>query len=174
MYGEFECLVWIFGILIMTDRNRYRGPNQAFWPARSWHDFHDFNHGWFPQIIQTKRRWTPNWPNSDLKKHQPTKLGVSLRSTNRGSLKAVKWNFWRLPWSSMHAWLAGKSTTWRCISYWKWWFSNVMLVFRGVMFVFFVVVNNHLPPFQTSKVLVGCSCSFQQKLVDRWTAAVPK
>ena len=28
-------------------------------------------------------------------------------------------------------WLAGTSTIWRCISYWKWEFSNVMLVFRG-------------------------------------------
>ena len=26
----------------------------------------------------------------------------------------------------------GKSTIWRCISYWTWAFSNVMLVFRGV------------------------------------------
>ena len=26
----------------------------------------------------------------------------------------------------------GKSAIWRCISYWKLWFSNVMLVFRGV------------------------------------------
>ena len=28
----------------------------------------------------------------------------------------------------------GKSTIWRCISHWKWGFSNVMLVFRGVIF----------------------------------------
>ena len=27
-------------------------------------------------------------------------------------------------------WLDGKSTIWRCISYQKWWFSNVILVFR--------------------------------------------
>ena len=25
-----------------------------------------------------------------------------------------------------------KSTIWRCISYWTWWFSNVIWVFRGV------------------------------------------
>ena len=31
-------------------------------------------------------------------------------------------------------WLAGKSTIWRCISYWKWGFSNVILAFRGVIF----------------------------------------
>ena len=32
------------------------------------------------------------------------------------------------PWKIHHEW--------RCISYWRWWFSNVMLVFRGVaMFV---------------------------------------
>ncbi len=30
-------------------------------------------------------------------------------------------------------WLAGKSTIWRSISYWKWWFSNVMLVFQGIL-----------------------------------------
>ncbi len=29
-------------------------------------------------------------------------------------------------------WLAGKSTIWRCISYWRWgFFSDVMFVFRG-------------------------------------------
>ena len=31
-------------------------------------------------------------------------------------------------------WLAGKSTIWRCISYWNWGFSNVMLIFQGVWF----------------------------------------
>ena len=30
---------------------------------------------------------------------------------------------------------SGKSTIWRCISYWNWEFSNVMLVFRGLPFL---------------------------------------
>ena len=35
------------------------------------------------------------------------------------------------PWKLTWHW---KSTIWRCMSYWKWWFSNVMLVFRRVVF----------------------------------------
>ena len=41
---------------------------------------------------------------------------------------------WRLPSLKLTLlrWLAGKNTIWRCISYWTWRFSNVVLVFRGV------------------------------------------
>ena len=38
-------------------------------------------------------------------------------------------------------WLAGKSTIRRCMSYWKWWFSNVMFVFRGVILIW--IWRNH-------------------------------
>ena len=41
-------------------------------------------------------------------------------------------------------WLAGTSTIWRCISYWKWGFSNVMLVFRGVNYP--PALRKSLPP----------------------------
>ena len=49
------------------------------------------------------------------------------------------------------------SSIWRCISYWKWRFSNVMLVFRGVIYFlrfisnaskFYCFERNYLSVFQ--------------------------
>ena len=34
--------------------------------------------------------------------------------------------------NDMTSWKIHHDPPWRCISYWKWWFSNVMLFFRGV------------------------------------------
>ena len=36
------------------------------------------------------------------------------------------------PKNDMTSWKIDHDPPWRCISYWKWWFSNVMLFFRGV------------------------------------------
>ena len=42
-------------------------------------------------------------------------------------------------------WLAGKRTGWRCISYWKWGYSVVVLMSQSVIYM--IPKNKQLPPF---------------------------
>ena len=62
----------------------------------------------------------------------------TLEEANQGKEDFLSWKYfgtrngWFVLTPRKLTWLAKRSTIWRCISYWKWGCSNVMLVFRGV------------------------------------------
>ena len=100
-------------------------------------DYHyHYHHSVIPSTfdtIQTKS------PNQSYKKNG--KLG-SLKSTLE------------LP-SGKLTWLAGRWTSWRCIPYWKWWFSIAMLVYWRVHHPLFLATRSSTMIFWFPSDLTG-------------------
>ena len=94
------------------------------------------------------------WHRSNSKWHLVSRPGMKqfCKWTGNGKSQLPEnWNWspqqqkYTHPAPRKLTWLVGKSTIWRCISYWKWRFCNFMLVFRGVYSPLNTKTTKHQP-----------------------------